>query len=205
MDSSKKIIDPKAFGKMAIKRKFANQEQIDAALKEWKKVTESGGSKDFGALLIKNKVLTKDQLKELLKRVATQKSKRRVGNFELLSKIGEGGMGTVYKARQLGIDREIALKILPPDLAKESDFQERFFREARAVAKLNHPNIVTGIDVGTSNGVYYFAMEFVDGQSLGQRLQKKGKLSEKRRLGIHTADGLGLASRSQARPLSPRR
>jgi len=102
---------------------------------------------------------------------------RRIGNFELLEKLGQGGMGTVYKARQVSMDRIVALKILPPSFAKRKEFIERFFREARASAKLNHPNIVNGIDVGQDNGLYYFAMEFVDGSSVNTLL-KHGAIKE---------------------------
>lgn len=102
---------------------------------------------------------------------------RRIGNYELLEKLGQGGMGTVYKARQVSMDRIVALKILPPSFAKRKEFIERFFREARASAKLNHPNIVNGIDVGQDNGLYYFAMEFVDGSSVNSLL-KHGAIKE---------------------------
>jgi serine/threonine-protein kinase len=74
-------------------------------------------------------------------------------------------MGTVYKARQVSLDRIVALKVLPQRLAKDSDFLARFYREARATAKLNHPNIVSGFDVGQADGYHYLAMEFVEGTS----------------------------------------
>ena len=91
-----------------------------------------------------------------------------LGGFELLNKIGQGGMGAVFKARQISLDRIVALKILPPSLARDETFIGRFQREARVSAKLNHPNIVQGIAVGKDepSGLWYFAMEFVDGPSL---------------------------------------
>jgi serine/threonine protein kinase len=73
---------------------------------------------------------------------------REVGGFELIEKVGQGGMGTVWRARQKSLDRIVALKILPPSIAKDKLFIERFVREARATAKLVHPNVVAGIDVG---------------------------------------------------------
>ena len=69
---------------------------------------------------------------------------RVIGGFEILSKIGQGGMGSVFKARQISLDRVVALKILPPRIAKDRTFVERFIREARVSAKLNHSNIVQG-------------------------------------------------------------
>src|SRR3954466_11379526 len=111
---------------------------------------------------------------------------RKIANFELLERIGQGGMGTVFKARQVSMDRIVALKILPPSMAKQKKFIERFVREARASARLNHPNIVNGIDVGHDSGLYYFAMEYVEGENLKDTV-KKGRISEERVIEIGKA------------------
>ena len=108
----------------------------------------------------------------------------RIGGFEILGRLGQGGMGTVYKARQVSMDRIVALKVLPPRLAKDKAFVERFVREARSAARLQHPNIVQGIDVGVAGGTYYFAMEFVDGPTVRAVLRSSGTLEEKRALEI---------------------
>ncbi|MBE7464141.1 MAG: protein kinase [Planctomycetes bacterium] len=109
-----------------------------------------------------------------------------INGFEILDKLGQGAMGAVFKARQISLDRIVALKILPPSIAKDQTFIERFMREARSSAKLNHPNAVQGIDVGQdpATGLYYFAMELVDGPTLKQVLQDEGKLDEVRVLEI---------------------
>ena len=88
--------------------------------------------------------------------------------LEILELIGQGGMGAVYKARQPKLDRIVALKILPMRLARESTFAERFEREGRLLARLNHPNIVGVYDFGQSSGLYYLIMEYVDGVNLRQ-------------------------------------
>ncbi len=88
--------------------------------------------------------------------------------LEILGLIGYGGMGAVYRARQRGLDRVVALKILPQQLSKDRGFAERFAREARALARLNHPNIVDVYDLGQAGAIYYFLMEFVDGVNLRQ-------------------------------------
>jgi predicted Ser/Thr protein kinase len=103
--------------------------------------------------------------------------------LEIIAFIGKGGMGAVYKARQPGLDRVVALKILPPQTAAGSGFIERFNREARALAKLNHPNIVAVYEFGQVNGLPYFIMEFVDGLNLRQ-LERAGKLSAREALQI---------------------
>src|SRR5688500_2236124 len=88
---------------------------------------------------------------------------RRLAQFEIIERLGQGGMGVVYKARQPQLDRIVALKILPPLAALSPDFVERFRREARTLAKLNHPHIVSVHEFGEQGGLYYFVMEYVDG------------------------------------------
>ncbi len=96
--------------------------------------------------------------------------------LEIIAFIGKGGMGAVYKARQPALDRIVALKILPPQTAGGPGFVERFYREARALAKLSHPNIVAVHEFGQVNGLPFFIMEFVDGMNLRQ-LEKAGGLA----------------------------
>ncbi len=97
--------------------------------------------------------------------------------LEIIELLGQGGMGAVYKARQKQLDRLVALKILPPQVAQTEAFAERFTREARSLAKLNHPRIVSVYDFGhTEDDLYYFIMEFIDGTDLRHVIQA-GKLS----------------------------
>ena len=103
--------------------------------------------------------------------------------FEILALLGQGGMGAVYKARQPSLDRFVALKILPAQAAADAGFAERFNREARALAKLSHPNIVAVYDFGQADGLHYLIMEYVDGLNLRQ-LQQAGKLPPREALQI---------------------
>ncbi len=103
--------------------------------------------------------------------------------LEILGFIGKGGMGAVYKARQPALDRYVALKILPPQVASGPGFAERFSREARALARLSHPNIVAVHEFGQVNGLPFFVMEFVDGLTLRQ-LERSGRLSPREALQI---------------------
>ncbi len=91
--------------------------------------------------------------------------------LEFIELLGKGGMGAVYKARQRGLDRVVAVKILPPEVGRDPAFAERFTREARALAHLNHPNIVTVYEFGHVDGLYYLIMEYVDGVNLRQAIQ----------------------------------
>ena len=88
--------------------------------------------------------------------------------LQILELLGHGGMGAVYKARQMQLDRLVALKILPPAVSRDASFAERFTREARALAKLNHPHIVTLYEFGQADGLFFFLMEYVDGLNLGR-------------------------------------
>jgi serine/threonine protein kinase len=103
--------------------------------------------------------------------------------LEILEVIGQGGMGVVYKVRQKELDRIAALKILPPGIGGDPAFAERFAREAKALARLNHPGIVTIYDSGRAEGLFYFLMEYVDGVSLG-RLMRAGRMSPREALAI---------------------
>lgn len=103
--------------------------------------------------------------------------------FEILELIGQGGMGAVYRVRQRELDRIVALKILPPAIGEEASFADRFAREAKALAKLNHPGIVTIHEFGRQGGLYFIVMEFVDGVNLRQLL-KSGRVSPREALAI---------------------
>ena len=100
----------------------------------------------------------------------------KLGGCELLEEIGQGGMGLIYKARQLSLDRIVAVKILAEHLAHNPSFVERFQREARAIAKINHANILAVYDVGCQGNHHFMIMELVDGGSVAELLEKRGVL-----------------------------
>src|SRR5215831_4648224 len=95
---------------------------------------------------------------------------QQLSHYQILGKLGQGGMGIVYQARDLHLDRLVAVKILPPAVVADAGRRQRFSREARAASALNHPNIVTIYDIAQSDGVDFISMEYVDGHSLEARL-----------------------------------
>ena len=118
----------------------------------------------------------------------------RFGRFDLLQKIGEGGMGVVYKARDSRLDRLVAIKVLPESRAVDADRRARFIHEAKASSALNHPNIVTIHEVGEQDGRTFMVMEFVDGKPLNEMIPRKGmKLTEALRVAAQVADALTAA------------
>src|SRR6202166_4581686 len=121
---------------------------------------------------------------------------RRLGPYEILSAIGAGGMGEVYKARDTRLDRIVAIKVLPSHLADRAELRERFEREARVVASLNHPHICTLHDIGHQDGIDFLVMEYLEGETLAQRLVKGPlPLDQVLRYAIEIADALDKAHR----------
>jgi serine/threonine protein kinase len=115
-----------------------------------------------------------------------------VGHFDLLQKIGEGGMGVVYKARDTRLERVVAIK--PESRAADAERRPRFIHEAKAASALNHPNIVTIHEVGEQDGRTFMVMEFVDGKQLNELIPRKGmRLTEALRVAVQVADALTVA------------
>ena len=95
----------------------------------------------------------------------------RWGDYEITEVLGKGGMGIVYKGRQISLDRPVAIKVLPGTLTEKKDFVERFYREAKSVAKINCPQIIQVYGAGEFEGKHYFAMEFVEGDDISVRIK----------------------------------
>jgi eukaryotic-like serine/threonine-protein kinase len=120
----------------------------------------------------------------------------RLGPHEILSAIGAGGMGEVYRARDSRLNRTVAIKVLPTHLADKPDLRERFEREARTIASLNHPHICTLHDIGQQGGIDYLVMEYLEGETLAQRLNKGSlPLEQVFQYAIEIADALDKAHR----------
>jgi serine/threonine protein kinase len=120
----------------------------------------------------------------------------RFGQFEIVAKLGEGGMGVVYKVLDRELDRKVAVKVLPDKTAEDPNRLERFRREARAIAALNHPNIVTIHGIESAEGKHFLVMERVEGQSLDRMIPREGmSLREVFDVAIPMAAALSAAQR----------
>ena len=114
-----------------------------------------------------------------------------IGHYRILTQIGIGGMGVVYKARDTHLDRFVAIKVLPPEKMADPDRRQRFQQEAKAASALNHPNIITIYDIDHASGVDFIAMEYVDGKALNRLIPRHGlPLKEVLRLAVQIADAL---------------
>ena len=119
---------------------------------------------------------------------------RTISHYEIIEKLGEGGMGVVYKARDTHLDRFVAIKVLPPQKIADAERKRRFVQEAKSASALNHPNIITIHDIATDGGLDFIAMEYVPGKALNQLITRKGlPLAEALRYAIQIADALATA------------
>src|SRR5579862_7229692 len=121
----------------------------------------------------------------------------KLGPYEILSSLGAGGMGEVYRARDSRLERDVAIKVLPSHLSQNPDLRARFEREAKAISGLQHPNICVLYDVGRQDGVDFLVMEYLEGETLAVRLSRKPMMpDETLRIGIEVADALEKAHRN---------
>ena len=123
---------------------------------------------------------------------------RRLGPYQIDAPLGAGGMGEVYRARDTRLDRTVAIKVLPEHVAADPDLKQRFEREARTVAALNHPHICTLHDIGSQDGIDFLVMEYLDGETLAQRLEKGAlPLDQALTIAIEIADALDKVYRTR--------
>jgi serine/threonine protein kinase/Tol biopolymer transport system component len=119
---------------------------------------------------------------------------RTISHYEIVEKLGEGGMGVVYKARDTHLDRFVAIKVLPPEKVADAERKRRFVQEAKSASALNHPNIITIYDIASDNGIEFIAMEYVAGKALNQLIARKGlPLGEALKYAVQIADALAAA------------
>ncbi len=182
------ITEETYFGRVVVDQGFATSDELQLCLSRQRALEQQGRRVALQELLVEQGVLTAKQVQRLASQLEDSASRpaQQIPGFQIIEKIGAGAMATVYKARQLSLDRIVAIKVLPKRLSENPEFVERFYREGKAAARLNHPNIVQAFDVGESNGYHYFVMEFVDGHTVYDDLIRKRVFPEKDALSIVT-------------------
>jgi serine/threonine-protein kinase len=180
--------DESQFAKLMIDRRFATPEEIELCKARQREYHEQGKRVPLAQVLLEMGYVTKSQLRRMAGGMEDSMSRpaEQIPGYKILGKIGAGAMASVYKAKQLSLDRIVAIKILPKRLSENPEFVERFYREGRAAAKLNHNNIVQAIDVGESGGYHYFAMEHIDGKTVYDDLADGKPYDEKMAIHIVT-------------------
>lgn len=172
------------FTELAVKQKIVTSEQADECIRIVEEVARIGAPASLPDTMVHKGYISRADADAVLAQARSSGPKTTsLAGYELLAKLGQGGMGVVYKARQVSVDRIVAIKILRPHLGRDEAYLERFIREAHAAAKLNHPNVVRAIDAGSADGYHYFVMEFADGQTAAERL-KSGPMGEAEALKI---------------------
>ena len=153
-------------GRLAVDMGFATSTELEFC-REQQKQSSDPNQRSLADLLVENSFITVNQAKRLRSQLEERKSTSQIPGYQLIAKVGKGAMATVYKAKQLSLNRDVAIKVLPKKMSNSREFVERFYQEGRAAARLAHNNIVGAYDVGsTPDGFHYFVMEFIEGLSL---------------------------------------
>jgi serine/threonine-protein kinase len=172
----------RAFSKLALKNGFMSREQVKECFKELRKDAESGEhGVRFEDMAVERGFLTNDQATAVglaYKRLKKDNEKRKwsIKGYEIYTKLGEGGLGVVFKAKQISMNRLVALKILHKRWLNDEEFKQRFLVEARLVGKLSHQNLIKVYDVGREDWKLYFSMEYVEGETLEDVIEREGPL-----------------------------
>jgi serine/threonine-protein kinase len=173
------------FGKILIERNLVTEDQLEQCLKLQVAEVEVGRSRrSLGDIMIEIGFLTRSQLDLALAEQRRRLKDLVVGPYHIIDKLGQGGMGAVYRAQVPDTGVEVALKLLPKRLSNDPNFLARFHREANLGMELNHQHIVRTIDFGESKGTYYIAMEVVEGGTLDHHLNVSGAIPERTALKI---------------------
>ncbi len=162
-------------GRMVVDQFLCTETEVRHCIEE-KKTRSPEDPITLEQLLLDKQFVTNTQIKRLRDLIRESKDvSSQIPGYKILGKLGSGAMAVVYKAKQVSLDRTVAIKVLPKKFVQKSDYVERFYKEGRLAAKMNHNNIVQAIDVGEVGGLYYFVMEYVEGKTLHDDLAK-GKI-----------------------------
>lgn len=174
-------------GQLAVETNLLTLQQLHDCIAEQKSLAKEGKRVSLAEVMLRCGFITRSQIERLdsnnMEDSIARKAQQ-IPGFQILKKLGAGAMATVFKARQLRLDRPVAIKVLPKKLGENPEFVDRFKREGRAAARLNHSNIVQAIDVGEAAGYHYFVMEFVEGKTVYDDIAKTRIYSEANALHI---------------------
>jgi len=186
-DQHMSSVDDSQFARLVVERRLCSANEVELIQSELKSLKEGGEEIALPELLIRHGYITHSQVTRLSQSLdddSMYKPAQQIPGFQILGKLGQGAMAVVFKAKQLSLDRMVAIKILPKRLSENAEFVDRFYKEGKAAARLNHPNIVQAYDVGESNGYHYFVMEYIDGDTIYDRIDNGRSLAEPEALQI---------------------
>jgi len=180
--------------KMIVDLGLASRTEVEFCREQQKHASDPNG-RSIADLLVEHNFMTVNQAKRVRVQYTDQK-KSHIPGYELISLLGKGAMGKVFKARQVSLDRTVAIKVLLKKIGTSPEYVERFYKEGKAAARLSHPNMVNAIDVGsTPDGQHYFVMEYIEGKSLYDLMADGRSFSEAEALDImiQVGEALGQA------------
>ena len=182
-----------ALERLVVEQGLATAEEVDDCLElKRERSDDDRADASLGRLLVDNGAITERQLARLKPKIETEAAKQptqqvvadSIPGYKVIETLGEGAMATVYKAKQLSLDRLVAIKILPRKFLSQPEFVQRFYAEGRAAAKLNSPHIVGAIEVGQAGDFHYFVMEYVEGDSLHDEIEHHTRYGEQAALDV---------------------
>lgn len=165
--------------RLVVDQGLATPEEVLQCLEQAKQSSEDTNQLTLAQLLVANEYVTPRQIARLRAILDAERSGQKIPGYRILGKLGAGAMATVFKARQLNLDRAVAIKVLPKKFSQNPQFIDRFYAEGRAAAQLNHPNIVQAYDVDKAGEVHYFVMEYVEGRTVYDDIVKHKRFTEK--------------------------
>lgn len=171
-------------GRVVVEQGLATSEEVQLCFEQQRQRLEGASERSLAELLVENRFITHRQLDRIRREVEAQKSTQQIPGYSIKKKLGAGAMASVYLGRQISLDRYVAVKVLPKRYSSNPQFIERFYQEGRAAARLNHPNIVQAYDVGKAGDYHYFVMEYVDGNTVFDVINEKGRFSEKEAIDV---------------------
>ncbi len=151
-------------GRLVVEQHLATPDEVEQCLSVHSATDDPG--RTLADVMVDKGVVTRSQIDRVKAAIEESRRGRQIPGYQILGKLGSGAMATTFRARQISLDREVAIKVLPRRLSENADYVERFYREGRAAAKLNHPNIAQAFDVGEAGGYHYFVMEYIEGHML---------------------------------------
>jgi len=172
------------FGKMAVEHGLCTDDELRHSLEEM------DARKDISPVILKDLMIdlgfiTSNQAERLKEDIKdTKAAVKKIPGYKITGKLGAGAMAVVYKAKQLSLNRAVAIKVLPKRFSENPEYVERFYKEGQAAGRLNHPNIVQAIDVGEAGGYHYFVMEYVEGKTIADDLTAGKIFSETEALDV---------------------
>ncbi|MEQ9616401.1 MAG: serine/threonine-protein kinase [Phycisphaerales bacterium] len=176
-------------GRLVVEQGLATEGEIAECVNRKR---EDASDRSLADLLVRNNIVTDRQLTRLKSAVEAERSGQKLPGYRVIGKLGAGAMATVFKAKQISLDRLVAIKVLPRKFSNNPQFIERFYAEGRAAAQMNHPNIVQAFDVAKAGEFHYFVMEYVEGETVHDAIVRDKRYQEDEALDIiiMTADAL---------------